>query len=193
MFKIPTADGMSRFMISNNPFFIRRNDLAFLFKTSNNPVNRVLEIFHLYASFSFSRSDQCSLITNVRYICACKPRSLFGQFFNIYPVRNFDWFQVHFKDRFPAFHIRLVNRDLPVKSSRTQQRRIQYIRPISGSEDNDSALSTKSIHLNQQLIQRAFTLIVAHDSVLSSRTANRIDLINKYDTWRFLSCLFEKV
>src|SRR3954465_6582030 len=161
MLKIPTADGMSRFMISNNAFFIRRNDLAFLFKTSNNPINRILEIFHLYASFSFSCCYQCSLITNVSYIRARKPWSLFGQFFNVYSVRNFDWFQVHFKDRFPTLHIRLVNRDLPVKSSWTQQRCVQYIGSIGGSEDNDSALSTKSIHLNQQLIQRAFTLIVA--------------------------------
>src|SRR5437764_14113620 len=100
---------------------------------------------------------------------------------------------MHFKDRLTTFHVWLVNRYLAVKSSRTKQCRIQNIGSISSCKNDDSTFSAESVHFNQQLVECAFSLIIAHNGVLASCAANGINLIDKYDTRRFFSCLLEQI
>src|SRR5215813_9382069 len=100
---------------------------------------------------------------------------------------------MYFKNRFTSNQVRFVNRYLPVETTGAQQCTIQYIRAVGSGQYNDPRICSKTIHFNQQLVQCAFPFIIAHHYILSSCTANRIYLINKYDTWGFLSCLLEKI
>src|SRR5262249_20777456 len=119
MFKKPTTNGVTSFMISNDLFFLGENDLIFLFQTADHAINRILEIAHVYSIFPFSGSDQSSFVTNVCDICTCKAGRLFCKFMYVERLRNFDGFQMHFEDRFTTFYIRLINRYLPVETARS--------------------------------------------------------------------------
>src|SRR4051812_33080187 len=46
IFKEPTAYGVSRLMIGDDPFLIGGNDFVLLLQSSNGTVNRVIEILH---------------------------------------------------------------------------------------------------------------------------------------------------
>src|SRR6186713_825981 len=98
-----------------------------------------------------------------------------------------------FEDGFAAFQIRLVDGDLAVETTGTQQGRIQNIRAVGGSQYDNTAVSSKTIHFHQQLVQGAFPFIIAHDGVLASCTADGVDLIDEDDTGRLLTCLFEQI
>src|SRR3989337_3463742 len=100
---------------------------------------------------------------------------------------------MHFKNSFTAFYIRLVNRNLPVETARTKQGCIQYIWAVGSSQNNNTSISSKSIHFNKQLIQGALPFIITHHYILSSCTANSIYLINEYNTGTFFPCLFEQI
>ena len=108
---------MARFVISDDLFFFRRNDLVLFFQSADHPVHGILEIFHVHRFFPFSGSYQCRFITYIGDIGAGKPGSLFGQFMNIQCLRNFYRNQVNFKNRFPAHQIGLINRNLAVETT----------------------------------------------------------------------------
>ena len=61
---------------------------------------------------------------------------------------------MYFKYRFTALHIWTVNRNLTVKTARTQKGRIQNIRAVRCCNDNNAFVRSKAVHLNEQLVER---------------------------------------
>ncbi len=112
---------------------------------------------------------------------------------DIYLLRYFDRFQVHFENGFATFHIGFVDANLAIETTRAQQGAVEHIRPVGGRQHNDAAFTTKAIHLYQQLVEGAFAFVVAHDGVLTTGAANGVDLIDEYDTRCFFAGLFEQV
>ena len=83
---------------------------------------------------------------------------------------------------------------LPVKSSGTQQSRVEHVGTVGSSKDDNTAVRAETVHLGQQLVERRFALVVtAGHYVLATRTAYGIDLVDKDDTRRFLLRLAEEV
>ena len=67
---------------------------------------------------------------------------------------------MHFQDEFTATNIGQRYDYLAIKSARSQQRRIQNVRPVGGCDNDDAFGAFETIHLNQHLIQGLLTLIV---------------------------------
>ena len=97
-----------------------------------------------------------------------------------------------FQDFLTPLQIRKFHRDTPVKTSRTEQRRIQGIRTVGCRQDHNTFGAVKSIHLGQKLVQCLLTLIVAAD-VAVTLLSNGINLINKYDTGCFFISLLKQI
>ena len=51
--------------------------------------------------------------------------------------------------------------NLPVKPSRTQQRRVQNIRPVRRSQNDHTLRPTEAVHFHQQLVQGLLFFIMA--------------------------------
>ena len=77
--------------------------------------------------------------------------------------------------------IRLVDNDPAVKTSRTEQRLVQYLRTVGCSENQNSLGRVKTVHLRKELVQCLLSLIVAAVTGVTALT-DRIDLIDKDDT-----------
>ena len=97
------------------------------------------------------------------------------------------------KDLFSALDIRASHTDFTVKSSRTEDRRIQNIHTVGRCHYDDSFIYSKTIHLYKKLVQRLLSLIVAAAHTGSSLTGYRIDLINKDDARCMTLALFKKI
>jgi len=100
---------------------------------------------------------------------------------------------VHLQDTFSPFDIRPWYYNVPIEPPWTEQRGIQHIRPVGSSDENNSLVGFESIHLDQQLIQRLFPLVIAATEAGSAVTPNRVDFVDKDDARRVLFALNEKV
>jgi hypothetical protein len=100
---------------------------------------------------------------------------------------------VHLQDTFSPSDVRSWYYNVPIEPPWTEQRGIQYVRPVGCSDENDSLVGLESIHLDQQLVQRLFALVMAATEACSAVTPNRVDFVDKDDARRLLFALNEKV
>src|SRR5699024_6185143 len=83
--------------------------------------------------------------------------------------------------------------DPPVEPPRTEDRRVEDIRPV-GRGDHDHALGgLEAVHLDQKLVERLLALIVPAAEAGAAVTPDRVDLIHEDDAWGLLFALFEEV
>lgn len=66
----------------------------------------------------------------------------------------------------PAFEIREANLYLTIKSACPHQGIIQYLLSIRCSHYNNATISTKAIHLHEQLVKSTLSLVIGPELVL---------------------------
>ena len=100
---------------------------------------------------------------------------------------------MNLQDFHAPLQVRSVYNDTAVKTSRTEQCGIQYLRTVGCRKNQKTLGSIKSIHLSQKLVQRLLTLVIS--SAIAGITAFTygIDLINKYNTGCILLGFFKQV
>ena len=100
---------------------------------------------------------------------------------------------MNFQDLLAADHVRVRHDDLTIEAAGTQQRRVQHIRPVRGSDENDAFIGLEAIHLDEQLVQRLLTFVVAAAETSASVAADGVDLVDEDDARCILLGLFEHV
>ena len=92
-----------------------------------------------------------------------------------------------------AFDIGSRYDDMPVEPTGSEQCRIQYIGAVGRSDQNNPVVGFESIHLDQQLVQGLFALIIAPTEAGATVTSNRVNFVDKYNARRFLLALNEQI
>ena len=93
-----------------------------------------------------------------------------------------------------AFDIRQRHINLPVESTRSSQCRIQHVDPIGCSTDDYLFIRFKTVHLDEDGIERLLALIVSTTGeTRTAATAHRIDFIEEDDARAVVFGLFEKI
>jgi hypothetical protein len=100
---------------------------------------------------------------------------------------------MHLQDTFSPSDVRSRYDNVPIEPSWTEQRGIQYVRPVGCGDENDSLVGLESIHLDQQLVQRLFPLVIAATEAGSAVTPDGVDFVDKNDARGLLFALNEKV
>ena len=100
---------------------------------------------------------------------------------------------MHAQDLLAALYVRAVNRDLAVKTAGTQQRRIQNVGAVGRGDQDDRLAFLKTVHLDQQLVERLLALVVTAAQAGSALTSHGIDLVNKDDRRSLRLGLLKKV
>ena len=100
---------------------------------------------------------------------------------------------MYFQDFHTPFEIRLIHNDPPVETSRAKQRLIQNLRSVSRRQNNNAALSVKSVHLGKQLVQRLLPLLISAAVLGIPASSDRVNLIDEHDTGRILLRFPEQV
>src|SRR4051812_43327522 len=101
--------------------------------------------------------------------------------------------QVDLEDAFAALEVRRIHDDLPVETTRTQQRRIEDVRAVRGGDENYAVIGLEAVHLDEQLVERLLTLIVAAAEAGTAVPTDRVDLVDEDDAGRVGLSLFEKI
>mmetsp|Transcript_44288 Transcript_44288/g.132617 ORF Transcript_44288/g.132617 Transcript_44288/m.132617 type:complete len:200 (+) Transcript_44288:650-1249(+) len=85
--------------------------------------------------------------------------------------------------------VRQWNLDLAVEPPRTQQRRIQHIRPICCHDHLDLAQDVKAIKLTQQLHERALDLAVGAGALAKATPTDCVNFVHEDDTRLVITCI----
>src|SRR6185437_15859619 len=100
---------------------------------------------------------------------------------------------VHTQDALTAGQVRLGDDDLPVESPWPQQRRVENVWPVGRGDHDHAALGVEAVELDEQLVQRLLTLVVAAAEASTSVPPDRVDFVDEYDRRRVGLGLLEQV
>jgi len=97
------------------------------------------------------------------------------------------------QDLFAAHHVGVRHHDLTVEAARTQQGGVEHVGPVGRSDDDDALVRIEAVHLDQQLVQRLFALIVTAAEARATMASDRVDFVDEDDARGVLLGLFEHV
>lgn len=80
-----------------------------------------------------------------------------------------------------AAHIRVAHHHLAVETAGTHQSRVQNIRAVRCRNHDDTLVRAEAVHLNEQLVQRLLTFVVAAAETRAALAAHGIDFIDEDD------------
>ncbi len=116
-----------------------------------------------------------------------------GEQFRINILRQRLALEVHAEDRRAAAQVRVVHLDAAVEASRSQQRRVEHVRPVGGGDENHARVRIESVHLHQQLVEGLFPFVVTAAQAGKTLPPHRINFINEHDARAIRLGLLEQV
>ena len=94
----------------------------------------------------------------------------------------------------PARDVRAVDGNVSIEAAWPHQCRIKDIWSVGTREDDDVLLSSKPIHLHEQLVEGVLPLVVTPKATaFPSRLSNGIDLVNENNAWSNFSSFCKKL
>ena len=97
------------------------------------------------------------------------------------------------EDAFAALDVRTIDDHAAVEPAGTQQRRIEHVRTVGRGHEDDAFVRFEAVHLDQQLVEGLFALVVAAAEAGAAMTADRVNLVDEDDAGGVLLALFEEV
>ena len=98
-------------------------------------------------------------------------------------------------EHFLAFvKVRQVYVYLSVKTSGTQQGRVEHVGAVGGGQRDDAAVGAEAVHLGEQGVQRVLALVVStHGGVLRTGSTHGINLVDEDDAGCFRLGFVEQI
>ena len=85
------------------------------------------------------------------------------------------------KDLLTALHVGNVDHDLTVETTGAQQCGVKYVGAVRCRNEHDRIVRLETVHLNEQLVQGLFALIVTAAKTCATLTTDCIDLVDEDD------------
>ena len=189
----PADDGVAGLVIGGQLLLVLAHQHRAALAAHHDLVLGVLEMIHGHVARIAARGEQRGFVDQVGEIRARKPRRAARDQGRIDVRRQRHLAHVHLEDLFAPAQIRQRHHDLAIEAARSQQRRIEHVRAIGRSDDDDAFVALETIHLDQQLVQRLLALIVTAAQAGAAMAADRVDLVDKDDARRMFFSLLEHV
>ena len=138
-------------------------------------------------------SQQRRFVEQVRQVGASKANGHLGELLKLNVLVHRLVLGMHAQNLLAALHVRTVDRHLAVKTAGAQQCRIQNVRTVGRGDQDDRLALLKTVHLDQQLVERLLALIVTAAQTSSTLTSHGIDLIDEDDRRRLRLGLLKEV
>ena len=183
---------MTSFMYCNRTLFVVGRNLIAFFQSTNYAVNGINKVLTLNLCFIVSGSNKSSFVTYIGNVGTREPWCLTSKQININAIIDFNVAKVHIENCYTVIEVGEFNIYLTVKTACTHKCFVKNVGTVSCCKNNYTAISAKTIHFGEELVQRVFTLVVtSHTWAFATSSSHSINLINKDNTRRFLFCLTE--
>ena len=101
---------------------------------------------------------------------------------------------MHLENLLTADDVRQLDVNLAVEATCTKQGLVENVGTVGGGQHDDARVGAEAVHLSKQLVQSAFTFVVAAcDGTLATGTTDGVDLIDEDDARGFLLGVVEQV
>ena len=184
---------MAGLVIGGEGFFLFRHHHRTPFGPHQDLVLGVFELGHGDDPFADAGRVQGRLVDQVGEIGAGKSGRPASNDPGIHVGRQRHLAHVHLEDLLTAQDIRIRHRHLAIETARTQERRVEDVGSVGGGDENDPFCRFETVHLDQQLIQCLFALVVAAPQTGAPVAADGIQLVDEDDAGRVLLALVEHV
>ena len=187
-FGVQHAQRMAGFVIGGQLFFVLGHHHRAPLGAHHDLVLGLLELAHRDRTFAAASGHQRGFVDEVGEIGTGEAGRAARDDLGIDIRRQRHLAHVHFKDLLATDHIRVGHDDLAVEAAGPQQRRVEHIRPVGGGDQDHSLVRLETIHLDQQLVQRLFALVIAAAQPGAAVAANGVDFVDEDDAGRILLC-----
>ena len=176
-----THQGVTALVVGNRGALGLGHHATLALRSGNHALHRFLDLVHRDHGTMAAGSQQRRLVEQICQIGAGEANGHLGELLKLHVLVHRLVLGMHAQDLLAALHIRTVDRNLTVKTTGTQQCRIQDVRTVSRSDQDDRLALLKTVHLDQQLVERLLALVVTAAQTSSALTSHGIDLIDEDD------------
>ena len=175
------------------PQLVVAEDVALARRPGQHAVDRLLELGLLDQVLARAHGQQRRLVDDVGEVGPGEARRLVGEGHEIGVRRHRRLGGVQREDLGPPVHVGHVDDDLAVEASRAQQRAVEDVGSVRGRHHHDARLGAEAIHLDEHLVERLLTLVVALALAGTALAPDAVELVHEDDRRRHLAGLAEEV
>src|SRR5471030_1141664 len=82
---------------------------------------------------------------------------------------------------FSRLQIGIGHHDMAVEAAGAQKRRVQHIEAVGGGDQDDAFIGLETVHLDQELVEGLFALVIAAAQAGAAMAADRVDFVDEDD------------
>src|SRR5215813_13719452 len=184
---------VARLVIRDRPLLGVTDDYRPPLDPHQDLVLGVLEVRHLDELLVLSRGEEGGLVDEVREVGPRKAGSAPRQHLQLDVRRQRNPAGVDAQDLLAPLHVGSRHHHLPIESPGPEQRRVQYVRPVRRSDQDDAVVRLEAVHLDEELVQRLLALVMPAAEAGAPAAADRVDLVHEVDTGGVLLALLKQV
>ena len=127
------GDGVTGLVVSGELPGVRGHHVALLFRACDDLDDGLLQVGHGDEPLILASSQQRTLVHEVLQICAGEAAGGFGQGLQVYVLGQRLGAGVDLEHLFAPLDVRQTYVDLPVKTTGTEESRVEDVHPVGGS------------------------------------------------------------
>ena len=193
MGEVVPRDGMTRLVISGELSRLLAHLAALLLGTHLNLEYGLVDVRHVDKAVLSANGQQCRLVHQVFKVGAGKARSALCDGVEVNVLGKLLVAGMNFEYGLAPLDIGQADIDLSVKAAGTQKRVIEDIRAVRRRHDDNALVAAEAVHLDKELVEGLFALIMSAAEAAASLTADGVDLVDEYDCGRCLLGLLKQV
>ena len=160
---------------------------------ATDAVDRLLERRLVDLAAALAHAQQRGLVDHVRELGAAEARRLTRDLLERGTRCERPLAAVQAQDLQAPVDVGVVHDHLTVEAAWAQQCGIEDVGPVGGAHDDEASVSGEPVHLDEDLVERLLTLVVALSDTGTTLTPGGVKLVNEDDRRRRLACLAEEI
>ena len=176
-----THQSMTALVVGNRGALGFGHHAPLALRSCNHALHRFFDLVHRDHGAMTASGKQCGLVEQVCQIGTGKANGHLGELLKLNVLIHWLVLGMHAQDLLAPLHIRAVDRNLAVKTTGAQQCRIQNIGAVGRGDQDDRFAFLKTVHFDQQLVERLLALVVTAAQAGSALTSHGINLVNEDD------------
>ena len=172
---------------------VLRNDARLALRTRHDALHGLLYLAERDHGLAPACREQRGLVHEVGQVCAREAGRQLGDALVIDGAVQRLVQAVHAQDLLAALYVGAVDRHATVKAAGTKQGRVKNVGTVGGRDENHRLVVLEAVHLDKQLVERLFALVVAAAQAGTTLAADRVDLVDEDDGRSLFLGLLEEV
>ena len=132
--------GVAGFVIGDSQKLFLANHALLALGAGQDTLDPFLEVSGLDAGLPLAGGQQGGLVDEVRKVGTHEAGGHRGDLAEVQLITNRHVADVDLEDLLPAAEVGAIDGDLAIESARTNERRVQRLRPVGGRHDDDAAV-----------------------------------------------------